>query len=207
MASQQRRRNLPTFFDWIEDFQFSPRFGLGEHAIRVEEYQEDGTYTVRAELPGVDPERDVDISVEHGLLTLRAQRTEESKEGKRSEFAYGSFTRRIQLPEGVDEDDITASYASGVLTITAPAGRVPSAPRRIRVSRSAAEDLADVSTPKPATGMPGISDPQPSRGPEHDVLSTREEDRQRDVMGTGDLGDTGNTGGSGSTGDFRDVES
>jgi HSP20 family protein len=204
MASQTRRRNLPTFFDWIEDFQFGPRFGLGEHAIRVEEYQEDGTYTVKAELPGIDPERDVDISVEHGLLTLRAQRTEESKEGKRSEFLYGTFTRRIQLPEGVDEDDITASYDNGVLTIKAPAGRVATAPRRIRVSRPGTEGLAGVSTPEPTTGIPGVSDPQQTPGQERDVMDTREQDRQRDVMGTGDIGDTGD---SGSTGDFRDVES
>jgi len=185
MASQLRRRSLPTFFDWIEDFPFGPRLGPDEHAIRVEEYQEDGTYTVRAELPGIDPDRDVEISVDHGLLTVRAQRIEETKEGKRSEFLYGSFTRSVQLPESADENDITASYENGVLTVKAPTGRVEAQPRRIRVSRpGTSEGLAGVSTPERTTGLAGVSDPQGTRGEGRDVMEVSEQRPERDVMGT-----------------------
>ena len=94
----------------------------GEHAIRVEEYQDNGNYTVKAELPGIDPDKDVEITINHHILTVHAEKTEQKQEGKRSEFLYGSFTRSVQLPEGVKEDDIKASYDHGVLTVTAPTG-------------------------------------------------------------------------------------
>ena len=123
MAIQmQRRPSMPALFDWFEDFPFGPR-GLisnGEHAIRVEEYQEGDAYTVKAELPGINPETDIEITVDHGMLTVHAKRSEEKREGKRSEFHYGSFTRSVQLPDGVREDDIKADYTGGVLTVTAP---------------------------------------------------------------------------------------
>jgi HSP20 family molecular chaperone IbpA len=136
-AQLHRRTAMPAIVDWFEDFPFGPRsmFGSGEHAIRVEEYQDNGTYTVKAELPGIDPDKDVEITVDHGILTLHAERTEEKREAKRSEFLYGSFTRSIQLPEGVKEDDIKASYAHGVLTVTAPTGPVAGHPRKIQIGK------------------------------------------------------------------------
>jgi HSP20 family protein len=135
MGMELRRRPMPAIFNWFEDFPFGQRFGTGERAIRVEEYREDGNYTVKAELPGIDPDKDVEISVDHGLLTVHAERTEEKKEGKRSEFLYGSFTRSIQLPEGVKEDDIKASYENGVLTVTAPTGPVEAHAKRIPIAK------------------------------------------------------------------------
>ncbi|GAA2006793.1 Hsp20/alpha crystallin family protein [Catenulispora subtropica] len=132
-----RRTPMPALIDWFEDFPFGPRtrFGDGEHAIRVEEFQEKGTYTVKAELPGINPDKDVEIMVDHGILTVHAERTEEKKEGKRSEFLYGSFTRSVQLPEGVKEDDIKARYDNGVLTVTAPAGPAVESPRKIPIGK------------------------------------------------------------------------
>ena len=59
---------------------------------------------VRAELPGVDPEKDIDVTVEDGVLTISAERREstEKKEDTsyRSEFRYGSFVRRLPVPRG-----------------------------------------------------------------------------------------------------------
>ena len=139
MAVQLHRRTaLPALAEWFEDFPFGPRsmFGSGEHPIRVEEYEERGTYTVKAELPGIDPDKDVEITVEHGILTVHAEKTEEKREGKRSEFLYGSFTRSVQLPEGVKEDDIKASYDHGVLTVTAPTGPVAGHPKKIPIAKS-----------------------------------------------------------------------
>jgi len=132
-----RRTAMPALVDWFEDFPFGPRsmFGSGEHAIRVEEYQDNGTYTVKAELPGIDPDKDVEISVDHGILTVHAEKSEEKREGKRSEFLYGSFTRSIQLPEGVKEDDIKASYDHGVLTVTTPTGPVQEHVKKIAISK------------------------------------------------------------------------
>jgi HSP20 family protein len=79
---------------------------------------------VRAELPDIDPDKDVELSVTAGVLHIRAQREEKTekkdKDAYRSEFRYGSFVRNVPLPEGVKEDDITASYTDGVLEVRAP---------------------------------------------------------------------------------------
>jgi|SwirhisoilCB1_FD_contig_41_686363_length_587_multi_3_in_0_out_0_1 HSP20 family protein len=138
MSVQLRHHAVPALAEWFEDFPFGPRsmFGSGEHAIRVEEYEEKGTYTVKAELPGIDPDKDVEITVDHGILTVHAEKTEEKREGKRSEFLYGSFTRSVQLPEGVKEDDIKAGYNHGVLTVTAPTGPVTGHSRKIPIDTS-----------------------------------------------------------------------
>lgn len=97
---------------------------MGASGIRVEEMVEGNTVVIRAELPGIDPDKDVDVTVSQGALVIRAQR-EEKKERKekdsyRSEFRYGSFVRRIPLPDGVQEGDVTASYKDGVLEVRAP---------------------------------------------------------------------------------------
>ncbi len=93
--------------------------------IKVEQFQDGSTLVVRAEVPGIDPDRDVDVSVSDGMLHIRAEREEKSehksKAGYRSEFRYGSFSRSIALPAGAREEDITATYKDGVLEVRAPA--------------------------------------------------------------------------------------
>lgn len=96
----------------------------GSSAIRVEEMVDGNTLVVRAELPGIDPDKDVDVTVADGVLSIRAERQEKKehkdKDSYRSEFRYGSFMRRIQLPTGVQQDDVSASYKDGVLEVRAP---------------------------------------------------------------------------------------
>ncbi|MCF4136263.1 Hsp20/alpha crystallin family protein [Streptomyces sp. Tue 6430] len=92
----------------------------GLHGIRVEEHFGDGTYVLKAELPGVDPDKDVEITVDDDLLTLRAERTEQTTEKHRTEFRYGTFARSVRLPAGAQGDEATADYEDGVLTITVP---------------------------------------------------------------------------------------
>jgi HSP20 family protein len=98
---------------------------LAMSSIRVEQFVDGNTLVVRAEVPGIDPEKDVDVSVADGMLHIKAEREEKSeqksKNGYRSEFRYGSFTRTIALPPGAREEDITASYKDGVLEVRAPA--------------------------------------------------------------------------------------
>lgn len=110
-----QRGMLPELLDWLESplATFRP-----QQMIRLEEFIEEGRYVLRAELPGIDPEKDVDVSVSDGILTIHGERKEEEKEGRRTEFRYGSFTRAIALPTGADEHDITAVYDKGVLQIT-----------------------------------------------------------------------------------------
>ncbi len=75
--------------------------------LRLEDEMKDGLYEVRAELPGVDPTDDIEVTVRDGQLTIKAERTQTSESNGHSEFSYGSFVRTVALPAGADEDDIT----------------------------------------------------------------------------------------------------
>lgn len=111
---------LPDLFGWVEGGFPAPHTAPGTHGIRIEEQLKDGTYVLRAELPGVDPSKDVEITVAEGILTLRATRTEETTDKHHTEFRYGTFTRSLRLPAGAQGDEATAEYKDGVLTITVP---------------------------------------------------------------------------------------
>jgi HSP20 family protein len=88
------------------------------HLMRLEDEMEDGRYVLRAELPGIDPAKDVDITVSNGQLTIKAERTEKKEAKGRSEFCYGSFVRSVTLPSGASEEDIKATYDKGILTVS-----------------------------------------------------------------------------------------
>ncbi|SDP38437.1 Molecular chaperone IbpA, HSP20 family [Nakamurella panacisegetis] len=109
--------------------------------IKVEEYVEDGHGVIRAELPGVDPEKDIEITVADGILHLAAQREERDEEkrpdGYRSEFRYGSYRRSVRLPEGVTSSDVKASYKDGILEvrISMPTNPPVSAASRIAIEK------------------------------------------------------------------------
>jgi HSP20 family molecular chaperone IbpA len=110
--------------DWFEsEFPTLPimrRPFTGGHLVRVEDFVDQRQYVVRAEMPGIDPEKDVDITVEDGILTITAERREEKKESGRSEFRYGSFSRSVSLPAGADEDNVSATYRDGILEVRTP---------------------------------------------------------------------------------------
>jgi len=117
---KRERGTLADMFDWLEsEFPALPAFRpfAGTQMMRAEDFVEGGQYVLRAELPGIDPDKDVDITIEDGVLTVKAERREEKKEGQRSEFRYGTFTRRVALPAGSNEDDVTATYRGGVLEV------------------------------------------------------------------------------------------
>jgi HSP20 family protein len=99
---------------------------------------EDGSYHVEADLPGVEPDS-VEVTVEHGALTIRADRTPhygESEQVIAAERPQGSFTRQLALGEGVDSENLTAEYADGVLHVTIPASPKVQ-PRRVEITRAA----------------------------------------------------------------------
>ncbi len=110
------RHAIPDFIDWFEEPFLTLRPYLGQ-PIRIEDYTEDGHYVVRAEIAGIDPEKDLEVSVGAGLLSIRAARSSHVEGKHRSEFRYGSFSRTIELPPGADADDVTAEYAGGILTV------------------------------------------------------------------------------------------
>jgi len=80
-------------------------------------------YEITAELPGMD-EKDVDVKVVNGGLTIKGEKQEEKEEKKKDyylqERSFGSFERTFRIPEGVDKDKIEATFKKGVLTVTLP---------------------------------------------------------------------------------------
>jgi HSP20 family protein len=110
------RTMFPDFIDWFEEPFLTLRPYLGQ-PIRIEDYTEDGHYVVRAEIAGIDPEEDLEVTAGVGLLTISARRSGVVEDRHRSEFRYGSFRRTIELPADADSDDVTADYAKGILTV------------------------------------------------------------------------------------------
>lgn len=90
------------------------------HAVRIEDYRENGTYVLRAELPGMDPEKDIQIQVQGTELAIAAERSVETHDKAHSEFYYGKFARTVRLPAGAVPDEISATYEAGILEVTVP---------------------------------------------------------------------------------------
>jgi HSP20 family protein len=110
-----------------------PSMLFGSPTLRVEQYTDSDAYIVRAEAPGVDPEKDIKVSVADGRLTIAVERTEQRVDKTHSEFHYGTFSRTVQLPPAAAEDRITAKYDHGILTIRVPMATQPAAGREIPV--------------------------------------------------------------------------
>ncbi len=107
--------------------------------LRVEEFVDGNDIVVRAELPGIDPDKDVEITVSDHTLRLRAERREESKTDEkgsyRSEFRYGSFSRVVSLPAGASEKDVKASYKDGILEVRVPFDKQQAEAKRVKIKR------------------------------------------------------------------------
>ncbi len=103
---------------------------------RVDVHEEKDRFVVLADVPGVDP-KDIDITADHGVLTVRGERRSEKRETEngyeRVERVSGSFLRRFRLPEGANTELITAKQTNGVLEVTIPKTQATQ-PRKIAVS-------------------------------------------------------------------------
>lgn len=95
--------------------------GLGLPKTDVSET--DASFRMSVELPGLD-EKNVEIAVSDGVLTVRGRKESERKEEKENyhltEREFGSFERSMRLPPSVDPEKIAASFDRGVLTIEMP---------------------------------------------------------------------------------------
>jgi len=111
------RTMFPDLVEWFEEPFLTLRPYLAQ-PIRIEDYVEGERYLVRAELAGIDPAKDVELTVGAGYLTIRAERHSTTEGKHRSEFRYGSFSRILPLPANVNEDDVVATYHDGILTIS-----------------------------------------------------------------------------------------
>jgi len=111
------RRSLPD----MEAFWRRERVLASAPAVDVAETEK--AYEITAELPGLD-EKDVEVKVANGCLTIKGEKQEEKEEKKKDyylhERRFGSFERILRLPEGVDADKIEATFRKGVLAVTLP---------------------------------------------------------------------------------------
>ena len=104
------------------------------NALPMDTVRRDGEVVLRFDIPGVDPEQ-IDVTVDHGVLTVSATREETKTEGENPvvrERLFGSFTRRVRLSDNLDAEAIEASHYDGVLEIRIPV-REEAKPRRITV--------------------------------------------------------------------------
>lgn len=94
-------------------------------------------FVLRADVPGVE-EKDLDIAVHNGVLTVSGSRqAEERKDGESYaiyERQYGSFSRSFALPELADGEKIDAKLANGVLTLSI-AKKERAKPRKIEIKK------------------------------------------------------------------------
>ena len=119
-APEKFRAMFPDLADWLESPWTGPPPFLTGHAFRLEEAIRDNRYVIRAELPGLDPENDIEVTVDSRILTIRAERRQQDNGSYRSEFRYGSLARAVRLPAKVDAADVTARYDKGVLEVSVP---------------------------------------------------------------------------------------
>jgi HSP20 family protein len=99
---------------------------------RVDMYEEDNQVIVKAELPGI-AKKDIDISLEDDVLTIKAEKKEETEEGDKEtthytrERRFGQYVRRMTLPGKMDAENVTATLKKGVLEIKLPRAEEPEA--------------------------------------------------------------------------------
>jgi HSP20 family protein len=129
-------------FDWFDTpdiFRLFEGMRPFDDRMRLEEEVAGDHLVIRAEMPGLDPDKDVEIQVGDGVLTVKAERrkeeTTESDGNVRSEFRYGSYRRTVAVPKGTSAKDVTATYRDGILEIQVPVPSGPPPVEKIAVTR------------------------------------------------------------------------
>jgi HSP20 family protein len=130
---QALRSEIDQIFDnfgsgfWDRPFRSLARlerdFSKSISAPAVDVAESDKAYEITAELPGLD-EKNINITVANGGLTIKGEKREETEEKKKdyyvSERRYGTFERYFTLPDSVNADKIEATFKNGVLKVTLP---------------------------------------------------------------------------------------
>jgi HSP20 family protein len=102
---------------------------------RAEITETDRAIELTFELPGFE-EKDLELTISSGLLTVTAEKNSESGPAERKHQSYGLIRRTLSLPAGADPDHAAASYRHGVLTVTMPKlARLEAGARRIAVNK------------------------------------------------------------------------
>ncbi len=139
-APARFRARFPDLAGWLESPWTGPPPFLAGHVFRLEEAIRDDCYVIRAELPGLDPDNDIEVTVDGRILTIRAERCHQDNGPYRSEFRYGSLTRAVRLPARADPADVTARYDKGVLEVSVPVSAVKPEGTRIPIEDADAHE-------------------------------------------------------------------
>jgi HSP20 family protein len=104
---------------------------------KTDMFEEEDQLVIKAEMPGVG-KKDLDISLEGDVLTIKAEKKEEKEEGEKGttnytrERRFGQYIRYMTLPSRVDADNITATLKKGLLEIRMPKAEAPK-PKQIEI--------------------------------------------------------------------------
>jgi HSP20 family protein len=141
---------LLTSFDPFAEFDRVARrtFGAGHwtavrSAMPMDVIRGKDDVQLHFDLPGVDSES-IDVTVDRGVLTVRAQRTEKTGEDEKlitRERVTGSFARRLHLGDTLDTDQIEATFADGVLTVRLPL-LATAQPRKVEIHTDSKKEIA-----------------------------------------------------------------
>ena len=128
------------FDDIFQEFGFPTGLTSGSELTgrwpNIEVSQTDKEIRIAAEVPGLE-QKDVEVMLENGVLTLRGEKRAEHEEKERnfSERFYGRFERRISVGTEIREDKVSATFKNGVLTVTMPkTAQAQSNVRRIAIN-------------------------------------------------------------------------
>lgn len=131
------------FGDFADDGYMMPSINLKKvfQAPKVDIKEDSGAYTLQMDLPG-KTDKDVKIELNHNVLTISSEKSEDKKEEKSEkkedgkwlvkERSYQKFSRSFTLPDDVEAEKVAAEVKNGVLTVTMPRKAFP-APKRIAI--------------------------------------------------------------------------
>jgi len=117
-------------------FENDGAFGLDARLPAVDVRETDSAFVVEAELPGLT-EKDIELKIERGVLTISASGKDETGDEKKEKFLRQErrawkFSRSFTLPDAADETKADASFKNGILSVEI--GKKPeTSPRKIEI--------------------------------------------------------------------------
>jgi HSP20 family protein len=114
------RKEMDRLLDRFWDGDEAP---VGAWVPRMDVIEAKDAFTVKAEVPGIEP-KDIQVILENGVLTLRGEKRQEMEQKEdrfyRTERVYGTFSRSLRLPANVDAAKVVAEFKNGLLTVVMP---------------------------------------------------------------------------------------
>ena len=129
-----------SLFDNAFDYSMPDLTWKSARLPKVDVKENKDSYCLQMDLPGAT-EKDVNLEIDHGVLTISSVKTteKEEKSGEKEEGKWlirertqSQFARRFTLPDDVDEEKVSASFKNGVLNVTMARKALPS-PKKIAI--------------------------------------------------------------------------